>query len=91
MKIRPGMRIGVKPTGPDGTFTRLDHLRGAGLAAIVGVVLIMISWGVIFIGDRLGHGKPPGWMLGTMIFCSLGLILAFAWCVVSLIRALIGK
>src|SRR5215468_8324610 len=43
---------GVRPTGPRGNFTRRDHVRAAGLAAIIATLLELTSFGVAMFGDR---------------------------------------
>jgi len=43
---------GVRPTGARGNFTRRDHVRAAGLAAIAATLLELTSFGVATFGDR---------------------------------------
>jgi len=87
MAVRLGMRIGVKPTGPDGTFTRGDHLRGAGLSARVAFgLLVLMVIAVLMSGEKL-----DGIYAGIMVMCSLGLLMAGVSCLASLLRAAVGK
>src|SRR5690349_4626406 len=80
-----GYRIGVTPTGPNGTYTRKDRLRVAGVSGITAVICLAISFGGAYVASQ-----PPahGW-LGTtasaVMFLSflLGLI-ALAAAVVNL-------
>ena len=87
MAFRPGMRIGVKPTGPDGAFTRADHLRGSGLSARVAFGLLML----IAIALLMSGEKLDGIYAGIMVMCSLGLLLAGVSCLASLLRAAVGR
>jgi len=43
---------GVRPTGSRGNFTRRDHVRAAGLAAIVATLLELTSFGAAWYGER---------------------------------------
>ncbi len=42
---------GVRPTGPDGRYRRRDALRGAGLSALLGTVLLAAGFGVFAITE----------------------------------------
>jgi hypothetical protein len=43
---------GVRPTGSRGNLTRRDHVRAAGLAAIVATLLELTSFGAAMFGER---------------------------------------
>ena len=90
MPIRLGTRIGIRPTGPDGTYTRGDHVRGASLAAIVAVGLIVLADLTTWLAQALNHGHLDGIYAGVVVACILGSLVALAACAASLLRAAIG-
>jgi len=85
------MNIGVRPTGPGGTYTRQDHVRQAGYAFGTVVVLValiladaaMIHW---LHGDRL-----DGLYAGVFVAAWLGALLAAVACVAYLVQAALAR
>ena len=80
----------LRPTGPNGTFTRKDHLRGAGLAAVVAVGLLALASLVALLAQAFNDGHLDGVYAGVVVACTLGFFLALAACGVSLLRAAVG-
>lgn len=83
----PGMlfrRLGVRPTGPNGTFTRKDHLRSAIWYAVVTVAL----WGVVLFDHAFDEHGLVGWVGLLALIASL---LAVAGSVAALVSAALGR
>jgi hypothetical protein len=69
---------GARPTGDRGNFTRRDHLRGAGFAAIAAIALTLTSIGASALYDRLAvdsRWEPIvlTYALGAFIFAAMAL------------------
>jgi hypothetical protein len=84
-------RIGVRPSGPDGRFTRRDHLRGAGVAALVAVGLFVLAVIVAGLAELLNHGHLDGLYAGVVVGCVLGFLMAGAACLASLVRGAFAR
>jgi len=68
--------IGVKPSGPDGTWTRKDHLRAAGFNALWAAACTAALW-------PEGHRNTPG-ILGIVV------LVAFPFAVGALVLRLVA-
>ena len=88
--LKLNRRIGVTPTGPDGTFTRKDHLRGAGRAAATTFGLALVGTIAVDAGSASNVGIS-GVYAGVFIMCGLGCMLTFVACLAALVQAAVAK
>lgn len=79
---------GIEPTGPNGSWTRRDHLRGAGTATLTGLALLGVS-ALAFNGmERLPDNSTADMVLSGIFFGTvLGLTMATVWALVCLAKA----
>jgi len=77
-------RLGVRPTGPNDTFTRKDHLRSAMWYAVVTVAL----WGVVLFDHAFDEHGLIGWVGLLALIASL---LTLAGSIAALVLAALGR
>jgi len=68
---------GVRPTGPEGTYRRLDHFRSAGLSVLVAVLLMALSIVALVISERFPN-RSTGNAIALTYFFGLYLLAAVA-------------
>lgn len=76
---------GVRPSGARGNFTRRDHVRAAGLAAIVATLLELTSFGAAMFGERYASG-PRGDVIAATYTIAAFMLAGMA--MVSMFRSL---
>jgi uncharacterized membrane protein YidH (DUF202 family) len=81
------MNIGVRPTGPDGTYTRRDHLREAGYAFGVVLVLVALLLADAAFSHWFNHDRIDGLYAGVLVAASLGMLVAGVACLAYLLQA----
>ena len=77
---------GVRPTGPRGNFTRRDHVRAAGLAAIIATLLELTAFGAASLGERFEAESQSQVVAATYTIAAL-LLAGIA--MVSMLRSLL--
>jgi hypothetical protein len=79
---------GVRPTGPDGTWTRRDRLREAGYSSTVALFLLGLAWIGVEIEQRTLNGSSLNMVGGFLLLLgALGLVMAILTALISLGKA----
>jgi hypothetical protein len=85
------MNVGVRPTGPGGTYTRQDHLREAGYAFVTAVLLVTLILADGALVNRFNDGRLDGLYAGVFVAAWLGALLAAVACVAYLLQAALAR
>jgi hypothetical protein len=82
--------VGLLPSNPDGTFSRGDYWRMAGLAVAASVGCLVLGVGVALVLTSLSPPRPLMDQFGGGVLFALGLLAAmsFAGALVQITRAL---
>jgi hypothetical protein len=83
---------GIQPTGPDGQWTRRDHLRAAGFSGTVALLLLGVAWLGATIEQHTWNGVTLNLIAsGVMFLGAIGLLMACASALISLAKAALTR
>ncbi len=91
MPLRLTMHVGARPSGPDGSFTRRDHLKNAGYAALTACGLVVAIWMTALAARWFNAGHLDGVYAGVVVGCIVGLCPSGLGCLLSLGKALVAR
>lgn len=83
---------GVAPSGKRGERTRRDQFLSSGIAAAIGIGLLLAALGISFVGDRYSNGSRANLAAATYAFGSLILgVMALVVAAVALSKGLVWR